>query len=273
MKCSNSGINESTPQTQSNVTWISSKADLKISFLNSLLKFWVWESGRKIDPATGVTNINICGRILTQFTGLLRTNTVAAKRDLLVERSGLGKSVSVSLRKNGPYYTNPLLTESCLYMGSRAPLCRICCRQIEDWHNWGPTTSYCLWPPCSPGYSLLFVIMIIGPQSGSPSAWSWFSISVEKVGVAPSGLGACAVRKRSLQCHGFRRTASLRTTSNRTTSRRTTSARKTSRLELTERSFGERFLENSFSQTAGLGEQLLGEQFLTNGSHKLRRWT
>jgi len=24
--------------------------------LNSLLKFWVWESGRKIDPATGVRN-------------------------------------------------------------------------------------------------------------------------------------------------------------------------------------------------------------------------
>jgi len=47
--------------------------------------------------------------------------------------------------------------------------------------------------------------MIIGPQSGSPSAWSWFSIRVEKVGVAPSGLGARAVRKRCLECHGFRR--------------------------------------------------------------------
>jgi len=35
-------------------------------------------------------------------TGLLRTNTVAAKRDLLAERTVLGKSVSVSLRKNGP---------------------------------------------------------------------------------------------------------------------------------------------------------------------------
>jgi len=45
-----------------------------------------------------VRNINICGRILTQFTGLLRTNTVAAKRNLLAERTGLGKSVSVSLR-------------------------------------------------------------------------------------------------------------------------------------------------------------------------------
>ena len=34
---------------------------------------------------------------------LLLTNTVAVKRDLLAERTGLGKSVSVvSLRKNGP---------------------------------------------------------------------------------------------------------------------------------------------------------------------------
>ena len=47
-------------------------------------------------------NINIFVIILTQFTGLLRTNTVAAKRDLLAERTCLGKSVSVSLRKNGP---------------------------------------------------------------------------------------------------------------------------------------------------------------------------
>ena len=55
IKCSNSGINESTPQTQSNVIWISSKAELEISFLNSLLEMWVWESGPKIDPATGVS--------------------------------------------------------------------------------------------------------------------------------------------------------------------------------------------------------------------------
>jgi len=55
IKCSNSGINESTPQTQNNVKWISSKADLKISFLNSLLEMWVWESDPKIDPATGAT--------------------------------------------------------------------------------------------------------------------------------------------------------------------------------------------------------------------------
>ena len=50
-----------------------------------------------------VRNINICGRILIQFTGLLLllTNTVAAKRNLLAERTGLGKSVSVSLRNAG----------------------------------------------------------------------------------------------------------------------------------------------------------------------------
>jgi len=59
-----------------------------------------------------VRNINICGRILTQFTGLLLTNTVAAKRDLLAERTGLGKSVSASLRKNGP---NPFRRANLLY--------------------------------------------------------------------------------------------------------------------------------------------------------------
>ena len=112
-----------------------------------------------------------------------------------------------------------------------------------------------LWPPLSPGCSLC------------PSAWSWFSIRVEKVGVASSGLGARTVRNRFLECHGFCRTASLRTTSDRTISCRTTSARKTFRLELIERSFGEMILKKSFSQTAGLGEQLPGEQLLTNGSH------
>jgi len=55
-KCSNSGRNESTPQKQNNVSWITSKAELEISFLNSLLEMWVWESGPKIDPATGVSN-------------------------------------------------------------------------------------------------------------------------------------------------------------------------------------------------------------------------
>ena len=35
------------------------------------------------------------------FTVLLRTNTVVAIRNHLAERTGLGKSVSVSLRKNG----------------------------------------------------------------------------------------------------------------------------------------------------------------------------
>jgi len=55
-KCSNSGRNESTQQTQNNVSWISSKADLKILFLNSRLEMWVWKSGAKIDPATGMRN-------------------------------------------------------------------------------------------------------------------------------------------------------------------------------------------------------------------------
>ena len=37
-QCSNSGRNESTPQTQTNVRWMSSKAELEISFLNSLVE-------------------------------------------------------------------------------------------------------------------------------------------------------------------------------------------------------------------------------------------
>ena len=52
--CSNPGRNESTPQTQNNVSWISSKAELEISFLNSLLEMRVWESGPKIDRVTSV---------------------------------------------------------------------------------------------------------------------------------------------------------------------------------------------------------------------------
>jgi len=59
----------------------------------------------------------------------------------------------------------------------------------------------------------------------------------------------------------------------KTFSYRKTSARTTSRLGRIERFCGKRFLENSFSQTDGLGEQLLGEQLLTNGSHELRRRT
>jgi len=50
-----------------------------------------------------VRNINIFGRILTQFTCLLRANTVAVKRNLLTACTCLGKSESVALRKNGPY--------------------------------------------------------------------------------------------------------------------------------------------------------------------------
>ena len=47
-------------------------------------------------------NINIFWRNLAQFTGLLCTNAAVAKRCLLTERTGLGKSESVALRKNGP---------------------------------------------------------------------------------------------------------------------------------------------------------------------------
>jgi len=36
------------PQTPSNVMWISSKAELEVSFLNSLLETWVWEMVRKL---------------------------------------------------------------------------------------------------------------------------------------------------------------------------------------------------------------------------------
>ena len=38
IQCSNLRINQSTPQTQSNFIWISSKAELEISFFNSLLE-------------------------------------------------------------------------------------------------------------------------------------------------------------------------------------------------------------------------------------------
>jgi len=37
-KYSNSGRNESTPQTQNNVSWISSKAELEISFIKTRLE-------------------------------------------------------------------------------------------------------------------------------------------------------------------------------------------------------------------------------------------
>jgi len=57
-KCSDLGRNESTPQTHNNVSWISSKAELEISFLNLLIEIWVWESGPKIDSATGVKAVD-----------------------------------------------------------------------------------------------------------------------------------------------------------------------------------------------------------------------
>jgi len=56
---------------------------------------WFWSKnlhfqknfGRNFIAVEGVRNIHILGRILTEFTGLLRTNNVAAKRDLLTERT------------------------------------------------------------------------------------------------------------------------------------------------------------------------------------------
>jgi len=56
-KCFNSGINESTPQTSSNVSWISSKVELEISFMKIRSLKKLRESGPKIGPATGVTNL------------------------------------------------------------------------------------------------------------------------------------------------------------------------------------------------------------------------
>ena len=89
----------------------------------------------------------------------------------------------VSLCRSLIYPPSP--TESCLYMGSRALLYRICCRHIVDWHHCGPTTSYCLWPPRSPGSSLLIVNYDRRSPVG-PCLRDRFSIRVERVGIAPS---------------------------------------------------------------------------------------
>ena len=64
-KCSNSGRNESIPQTQSNLSWISGKAEIEISSMKTCLEMWVWESGQKIDPATGLTPV--AGPFLTRL--------------------------------------------------------------------------------------------------------------------------------------------------------------------------------------------------------------
>ena len=77
-------------------------------------------------------------------------------------------------------------------------------------NNFSATTSYCLWPPLSRGFSLLFVNYDHWSLVGTLSAWSWFSIRVERVGVAPSGWGARAARIRSWSVTAIRRTASLR---------------------------------------------------------------
>jgi len=60
--------------------------------------------------------------------------------------------------------------------------------------QWSPPQAIACGPHVRQIIHSYSLIMIISPQSGRPSAWSWFSIHVEKVGVAPSGLGARAVR-------------------------------------------------------------------------------
>ena len=139
---------------------------------------------------------------------------------------------------------------------------------IVDQHHWGPTTSYCLWPPFRRGFYYYSLIMIIGLWSGTLSAWSWFSIRVERVGVASSGWGTGAVRIRSS------RFAEPLLSERPLTepSRRTTSTRTLSRLEIEKRLLGERLLGEQLLTNSWTGEQLLGEQLLTNGAHELRRW-
>jgi len=58
-------------------------------------------------------------------------------------------------------------------------------QKIVDWHHWWPTTSYCLWPPLSPGFPLLIVNYDRRSPVG-PCLRDRFSIRVERVGVAPS---------------------------------------------------------------------------------------
>jgi len=133
-------------------------------------------------------------------------------------------------------------------MGSRAPLFCICSSNSRLTPLM-TTTSYCLCPPLSPGFSLL----IVNYDRWSPVGPSLHVLVLNTCG--ESGSSAFGV--------GARRTCSCRTTSPRTTSG----------LGRIERFCGKLFLENSFSQTAELGEQLLGEQLLINGSHELRRRT
>jgi len=54
----NALIHESNPQTQSNISWISSKAEHEILFIKTLLWKNLLESGPKICPATGVDQLS-----------------------------------------------------------------------------------------------------------------------------------------------------------------------------------------------------------------------
>jgi len=130
-------------------------------------------------------------------------------------------------------------------MGSHAPSCRICSTQ-----NGRLTPLRVI--PCSPhfrwGIHYYSLIMIIGLWSRTLSAWSWFSIRVERVGVACSGLGTRAVRTCSWSVTAACRTDSLRATSSRTNSRRTTSTRTTSWPEFVEQLLGEQLLANNWTR-------------------------
>jgi len=103
-------------------------------------------------------------------------------------------------------------------------------------HHWWPTTSYCLWPPRSPGYSSL----IVNYDRWSPVGPSLRGLVLNTCG--ESGSSAFSVRGR--------RTSSCKTT---------TYVRTTSRLGRIER-----FSENSFSRTASLKQPSLENNFSEN---------
>jgi len=173
--------------------------------------------------------------------------------------------------------------------------------KIVDRHHWGPTTSYCLWPSLSPGYSFLFINYDHWSLIKSPVCMALVLSTCGKSKSSVFGRGTRAVRTSSWGVMPSRRTGSLRATSNRTISRKTTSTRTTSWPGNVEQHLGEVLLGWSSKSNNGLGEQLLveqlvwrensfsqtirtttsgtgsrktacaeSEQLLTNGSHELR---
>ena len=95
----------------------SGKQNLKsgdIENLNSLLKFWVWESGRKIDPATGVSNIKIERHHELTFT-------LVAFPPFLTPDFAMGNMKSCCMWPNIPMYRvtctsfEPWILNTCCY--------------------------------------------------------------------------------------------------------------------------------------------------------------